>query len=840
MINTFGTITVAISTGVCVNIAVAQLPNSHCDPAASLLQPIRQTWRDPRPVQGHPAAGSAGQDGAPAAEFLSLNSDPEADGPDEVAYTPDGTQVLVVHRETDNVTFFDVNTRTVTHTIGVGDFPTDVATSPNGQYAAVPNVFSNTVSIIHIPTHQVLANVPITGQQPYRVAFTPDSALIVVGVINDAVNSSFSIISTNLESEIASFPSTSQGVIGFYFTPESGGSGPIFTQWALTPDGQRIVCPNRGGSQVMIYDRATGVGTPLATATGPTGVHISNDGTVAVVAHDSPGNAISRIDLVTQTVTNTFPVGVIDGQVIRITPDKSHAIAAPSNNVIFVNLTTGAIATTIMTGSVGEVELSFDGQYAFVSNANARVIHVPTRTLVATVPFAACVEAATSPVALRAVALNTRFREDIHFYSINGATSSLEGFASTGAPPEGDAARNLALSQDGSKLVVCNNISRNVSIVDMNSKTVSAYVEVGDRPLAAAITPNGQYAVVCATDADRVRVIDLATSAVVASLTVVSRPAQVRISSDGLWAYVLNVAGADMISFIQLNGGASAVVSQVSAGQTGSAQGYAYTEVSGIELNPSGSLLAVCDSFTDLLRLYDTATRTQIAAVPVGDFPMRVAFNPAGTRAYVVNAFSDNVSVVNVNGAASSNIGTVPGIEFPLVVEVDGSGSWVYVGNTDANNSRVYVINAATNTIAGSFVLSDPARESHYSAAQQTLYLALTDGNLVRLSTASAPALSLIDSTALAAGPSDLVVNEATHIAITAQPIPDGIDIIDFKPGPVCPSDINGDGQTNVADLLGVIGAWGPCAGCPADVNGDNQVNVADLLAVIENWGACP
>ena len=56
--------------------------------------------------------------------------------------------------------------------------------------------------------------------------------------------------------------------------------------------------------------------------------------------------------------------------------------------------------------------------------------------------------------------------------------------------------------------------------------------------------------------------------------------------------------------------------------------------------------------------------------------------------------------------------------------------------------------------------------------------------------------------------------------------------------------DINCDGIVNVADLLAVIGAWGPCVNpdnCPADIaplpNGDDVVNVADLLAVISHWG---
>ena len=836
-------IVLSISNSMLAANELAGLVSEHGD-----CEPITQTWMNPRPfmpgvdpfVIGHAKGGIAGP---PSSSFISTNHDPDGDGPDDVVYTPDGSQVAVVHRETDNVTFFDANTRQYLATVAVGDFPTDVAITPNGQFAITTNVFSNSVSIINVATHALVAEVAITGEQPYEVEITPDSQFAVVGVINDAISSTFSVVDLAAQTEILSFPSTSQGVIGAYFTPESGGSGPLLTQFALTPDGDTIVLPNRGGAQVVLYSRSTGtvIDQPLSTVTGPTAVDISADGTVAVIAHDSPGNAITEIDLINRVVTGSFTTPVLSGQVVRITPDKNHAITGISNNVIFVNLTTGAVDAQIMTGVVGDIEISFDGQYAFVSNFNARIIHIPSRTLVATVPFAACVESACSPTALKAVSLNTRFREDIHFYGINGAASVLEGFASTGSAPEGDAARNLALSSDGATLVTCHNISRNVTIDDLTTPGIEAYVEVGDRPLAAEITPNGQYAVVCATDGNAVKVIDLGTNQIVSSLTISTRPSQVRISPDSQWAYVLNIAGLDQVSFIQLNGPASAIISQVANGlQAGSAQGYTYTEISGIELSSDGALLGVCDSFNDFLRLYDTATRTEIATVPVGDFPMRVAFDGTNSRAYVTNAFGDSVSVVDI--ASETTIATVPGIEFPLVVNVDASGPFAYAGNSDSANPRLYVIDTTTNTQVAAVTLTAPARDSHYSAKEDVLYLALTDGAVARVSAQGAGS-SVIDSTLLTSNPSDLAFSDATNTAIAAQPIPDGVDIVDYDPGAVCPADIapaGGDGTVDTDDLLLVINSWGNCPGdCPADINDDQAVNVDDLLAVINGWGQC-
>ncbi|MCP3906185.1 MAG: hypothetical protein GY715_21380, partial [Planctomycetes bacterium] len=55
-----------------------------------------------------------------------------------------------------------------------------------------------------------------------------------------------------------------------------------------------------------------------------------------------------------------------------------------------------------------------------------------------------------------------------------------------------------------------------------------------------------------------------------------------------------------------------------------------------------------------------------------------------------------------------------------------------------------------------------------------------------------------------------------------------------------CPADLNGNDVVDFADILAILGAWGPCPGCPEDLDGSGDVGFGDVLVVIGSWGACP
>ena len=799
--------------------------------------PQRTVWQEPLSVDARafPSAGILGPRGG--SEYLTVNDDPEGDMPREVAFLADGSGAVMVNRDTDNVTFFDIATQTITDTIAVGDFPVYVAVTPNNQYAVVTNVFTNDVSIIDVATRTLIANVPITGEEPFRVAVTPDSSFAVVGVINDAVSSTFSIIDLNAQSELLTFDSTPQGVIGWFMTPEPAIWGNLFTQFALSPDGTKIVLPDGGGDQVAIYDRATGAELALLPVpAGPRAVDISSDSTLAVVSHQTSPGMLTTIDLTTLTVLNSFStVDALQGQIVRLTPHKTHAMAAISNNTIFTNLTTGARTATLYTGVVGDIELSFDGLYAFVSNYNARVIDIASQSMVKTMTYAACAESAASPTEYRAVALNNRFREDIQLYNINGSSGNFEGAALSGPMPEGDAPRNVAVSPDGRLAISCNLTSRNISIIDLNTRTVRSYVDVGDRAYEAAFTPDNAYAVVCAADANYVRVVDLSTDTVVSSLYIYRRPMRVRISPDGQYAYALNVASGDRITFIHLDGADSSIVANPPAGETGSVG----THLSGIELSHDGSILAVCASFDDRLNLFDTSTYTQVASVPVGDFPIRVAFSPDDTRAYVTNVFSDNVSVVAVDGPSSYLITNTGNIDYPVMVNVDATNSYVYVANQGSNDA-IRVLDTSTNTFVHTLLFSSGSpTETYLSWTDGTLYAASTESELHRIA-ATGPTSAFIDATPLTASPTHMAFDNWLGVAVLGQPAPDGVDLVQFG----CVGDLDADRDIDLADLAQLLANYGTTSGATyadGDLDGDGDVDLSDLAALLAVYGtSCP
>ncbi len=791
-------------------------------------------------------AGALAPEDATCLELVDLNGPLDGDFPREVVFLPDGSTAAVCHRDSNNVTFVDIATRTVTGGVDVGEGPVSIDATPDGQYLVTADLFGNSVSVVDVASRTVAATIA-TPSEPYRVEVTADGAYAVVGCTPADGSSSFTVIDLGTLSAVRTFATGGQGVYGGFGNSTYPISGFIFGSWGIAPDNATIVLPVSGtpSGTVEFYDLTTG--GFLGDVTVPSGgrsVDIAQDGSIAVVPCTGNSQTLVVLDVPGRSISSTIPTATNLDDNVQLSADNTKAVCGYLNDTFFIDLATGSELSRTVTGSIGDYELTFDDQYLLVSNFNTRVFSMATNSVVDTMSYAATQEMATSPVSHFAAGLNNRFGEQIHLYSTNGSSSNFLAALDGGTSPEGDAPFIVDVSDDGSTAVVGMTLSANVAIVDLtqNPPVLRSLVSTGTRVVGVAISPDGSTAVACNDDSDTVSIIDLATDTVVKTLVVPSAPSQVLISPDSTMAYVLSIAGTDQLHFIQLNGAASARVGSVLAGQAGGWFGPAFSEESGIALSPDGSIVAVCDSFNDALRLMDTASRSLIAVVPVGDYPVRAAFLPDGSKVYVTNAFSDNVSVVEVNGAASTTVATISAGDSTLAVAPDPTGSYVYVtDHAFSGGSQLFVIDTATDTLATSFSLGGGyARDSHMSP-DGTLHVLMNINTQlgtvaeVRRYAAAGAGTSLLDTTPLSNSNSrDFAVSDATGQVVISKPFLDAAEVVCF--GAACPADLspapNGDGTVNTNDFFQFL-TYYQAMDARADFSPGGGINTNDFFAFL-------
>ena len=91
----------------------------------------------------------------------------------------------------------------------------------------------------------------------------------------------------------------------------------------------------------------------------------------------------------------------------------------------------------------------------------------------------------------------------------------------------------IAITPDGNYAYVANYGSSTVSVIDINSNTVTTSIAVGTSPYAVAVTPDGAFVYVTNSGDDTVSVIDTTDNTVVGSpISVGAYPTSIAISSS--------------------------------------------------------------------------------------------------------------------------------------------------------------------------------------------------------------------------------------------------------------------------------------------------------------------
>jgi YVTN family beta-propeller protein len=287
--------------------------------------------------------------------------------PYAVAVTPNGAYAYVTNINSNTVSVISTATNKVTSTVTVGSAPYGLAAAPNGVYIYVVNTSGGSVSVINTATNTLTATVNV-GYRPFRVAITPNSAYAyvanygsnTVSVINTATNTLTATVN------VGSYP----------------------YDVAVTPNGAYAYVTNQYGGTISVINTATNtVTSTIHVGFDPFGVAFTPNGAYAYVTEYSSvsggTNTVSVIATATNTITATITVGENPSKV-AVTPNGAYAYVTnqgdatiQSGTVSVISTSTNTVTATIPVGN-GPYDVAFtpDGAYAYVANQYGKSVSV--------------------------------------------------------------------------------------------------------------------------------------------------------------------------------------------------------------------------------------------------------------------------------------------------------------------------------------------------------------------------------------------------------------------------------------------------------------------------------
>ncbi|MFI4870746.1 MAG: beta-propeller fold lactonase family protein [Phycisphaerales bacterium JB061] len=829
---------VAVDSSDAIVRVIGELDSPDGDPAT--IEVIAPAWAT---IQLNPSEGTGPDIGAVPFDppsLLEIGEDPEADMGADITYSPDGSEILILSRSSQNITVFDAATQTVTDTIPLSSLPFAMDVTPDGTRAVVANYADDTATIVDLATGaETVVNV---GDGPGTVSISPDGSLAAIGC---GVDSNFHVIDLNTNTVVRTIATP-----GFTQTLSFGTEAAVVDFRYTTPlvfvDSSTIAFPGRFDDVLAFIDIATGARTDLALAdTDPAGIDISGDGSTILVGHAINPGVVTVIDGVTRTVDRSIVGPARCNGPVALNADGSAAVIAFQNAARHLDLNTDSFSAALNTSNLNDVIANASRTRAVGVGFSGAIIDFATGAVLARAnDFVSASFGAVSPTGDQAAMVSTTFGDDLVVVE-SDATPSLLYYGRTGPDPEGDISRHTAVSADGTRAVSSNVFSDNLTIFNAATGAKLASAPLDERPGEVAITPDGSKAVVVNLDGYTVSIVDMATGTTTA-VPSARRIAQVEISPDSNYAYLAQIASGDGIRKLDLNT-ATFVGGLTSTGNLGGV-GYSYSQNSQISLSPDGAYLAIASSFTDELIILDTASMTVSQSTPAGTFPTRVAWNPEGTRIIVSDRDGDRVYVYDFAGGTASLAGQIPTGDSPFdVVAMPGSDRAFVLNWGDSNVGVLDLASLSqTSTIAlpyrpmGASLSSDASElrvggGNGSTTAGNGTFSETREGEMTVIDTTS---LAVVDQVDIGQPVANAGASADGSVIAFASPSADGIVVA--KEAVDCLADTNGDGMVSPADFSAWVAQFNS-NGPLCDQNNDGMCSPADFSAWVANYNAgCP
>ncbi len=704
--------------------------------------------------------------------------DPEGDYMLRSCFSTDGTKLFVVTGGTDNVTVYDFETTTpITVIPELIGYPLDIALTDD--YAII-GCLSGTIYVVDLLDYSIVETFEFSEDaQAVTVETTSDGhyAYIAMDVTDELVK--LDLVNMEIENTFSNFPIE---LITYSYSASGGRSSVKFSRFIISPDGNHLIVGNNDHSVIFFNTTNGAVDYSIDNIANCRTVGLSGDGLKTIaLSYDWDTSELNAYQIDNETHAITGQV-LIDGYslstyevAVSYTGDKAYC-GVNNNSSALARFETSDFIAYSQNYTPFWLGVSPDHQYAIHGQNRFSLFNFDTESFTDQLWGNSQSFGAVSPVELKVAGYSPLRYEGVYFYDCTDPEDIIyKGKELAGYPPEGDTPYRIAVSPDGTKAITVNNISENISIIDLQTYTIDTIIDMGENCWEVVFTNDSQWAILGGYDQNSIKIINLATYEYVASVSTAQRPMMLQVSPDDNFVYVGNLK-SNSVSIVELDGANSQLLTTIPTGVIGISYA-AFGVKSGVSLDPTGQFLLVAASFDDKVQIIDTDLQQIVADLPVGDFPLQIAFNSSGEYAVVTNYFSDDFSLIHIDGASSSVVGTYSsGGEGPMRLAynpfTDEFGIINYYTKTVVN------VDATTGTInsTDSYASFGTPIQIFYDEQGNPLVLTMGDSNIP-----SYIVKNKTEGTELPTTPTFFSYCEETKTAAACMPGPDYVSVVEYE-----------------------------------------------------------